>query len=131
MFVRELSPDVSAREASAMRLLTAEVGRVLSRRTVLVLLLVAVGLAVVLGGAAAYDTRPLSGTEIDAAQEAVSQDAAAYDEERARCLEDPVATLGDESDRGELRPATPHPRPVPHPHPARPHCRGRRPRAPC
>ena len=78
-----------------MKLLTAEVGRVLSRRGVLVLLLVGFGLAVLLAAAAAYDTRPLSGTEIDAAQEAVSQDAAAYDEERARCLTDPVAVLGE------------------------------------
>ena len=72
-----------------MRLAAAEIGRVLSRRAVLVLVLVAAGLAIVLASAAAYDSRPLSGTEIDAAQEALAQDTAAYDEERARCLEDP------------------------------------------
>lgn len=72
-----------------MRLLLAEIGRVLSRRAAVALALVALLLAALLATAAAYDSRPLSGTEIDAAQEALAQDTAAYDDERARCLEDP------------------------------------------
>lgn len=72
-----------------MRVFVAELGRFLSRRTIAVLLLLAVAVAAVLTVAAAYDTRALSRTEMDAAQEVLRKDTAAYQQELQACRKDP------------------------------------------
>lgn len=91
-----------------MRLLLAEAARLLSRRAIVVLLLACMAVAGALAVAAAYDTRALSGTEMEAAREVLRKDTELYEEELATCREDPEEYLGGGAtadDCDQLRPS--------------------------
>lgn len=77
-----------------MRLLRVELGRLRSRRAVVVLLVVAVGLTVLLAGSAAYGTRPPDNTERAAAEQLVAAERVRTEAERERCLDSPEEYAG-------------------------------------
>jgi ABC-2 type transport system permease protein len=77
-----------------VRLLGVELRRLVWRRAVGVLLLVAVALAVVLVVSAAYGTRPPDATELAAAEQQLGRQAEVAQQEYEACLADPGAYLG-------------------------------------
>jgi hypothetical protein len=78
-----------------MRLLTVELTRLFSRRAVVVLLLVATGLAALMVASAIYDTRPVDATERAAAEQQLAEQQAASAGDFQACLSDPVQYFGD------------------------------------
>ncbi len=77
-----------------MRLFMVELVRLASRRAVVVLLLVATGLAAVMLVSAAYDTRPVDATERAAAEQQLAQQRKAGESDYRACLDDPTGYYG-------------------------------------
>ncbi len=77
-----------------MRLLVVELSRLASRRAVVVLLLLATGLAALMAVSAVYDTRPVDATERAAAEQQLAQQRAAGEAEHEACLDDPTGYYG-------------------------------------
>ncbi|MDX6327286.1 MAG: hypothetical protein QOK15_3640 [Nocardioidaceae bacterium] len=77
-----------------MRLLSVELGRLRSRRAVAALLLLAVALAALLVGSAAYDTRPVNAADRAVALNQLAQARDDGIQEYRTCLADPEQYLG-------------------------------------
>lgn len=79
------------------RLLRVELTRLLCRRAVLVILVVAVAIPTVIGVATVLNTRPPADSELAYAQQEADKEASrkVYQRQLARCLEDPEMHLGE------------------------------------
>lgn len=91
-----------------MRQLVVELTRLVTRRSIAVILLAAVVLAALLVGSAAYATRPPNGTEKAAAEQMLTRQSELNDAEYQRCLKAPQDYFGaaaGASDCETLRPS--------------------------
>src|SRR3954469_18149442 len=80
-----------------MRLLSVELNRFRSRRAVVVILLVAAGLAALLVATAAYDSRPISGAERSAASREAAQQRLNANPDYRSCLADPTSFFDEDT----------------------------------
>ena len=92
-----------------MRLLSVELNRFRSRRAVVVILVVAAGLAALLVASAAYDTRPISGTERSTAEREAAQQRLNADPDYRNCLADPSRYFDENATRADCAQILPQP----------------------